>query len=255
MARKKIFAANWKMNKTLGEVESFVQDFSNYDIAGDSYEIVLFCPATGLGTLKSLAKHIPGTYGAQNMYFETSGAYTGEISPLMVKDVGCTWVLIGHSERREIFLEGNDTIQKKVRTALDNDIKPMLCVGETLEERRANKLFDKVKTQVASALEGVLKDELKSMAIAYEPIWAIGTGETATGEQADEMCRFIRKEIAALYDDEAAQNFSILYGGSMKAANSGELMSFEDIDGGLIGGASLKPDTFSDLIVNGTKGR
>ena len=253
MTRRKIFAANWKMNKTLSEVESFVQDFSNYDVAGEAYDIVLFCPATGLGKLQSLAKHIPGTYGAQNMYFETSGAYTGEISPIMVKDVGCTWVLVGHSERREIFKEGNDVIQKKIRTALDNGIKPMLCVGETLEERRQNKLFDKIKTQVASALDGVSKEELKSMAIAYEPIWAIGTGETATGEQADEMCRFIRKEIAALYDNDAAENLPILYGGSVKGSNSAELMAFENIDGGLVGGASLKADSFSELITNGAK--
>ena len=253
MARKKIYAANWKMHKTLDEVEAFVQEFSNYDVAGDGYEIVVFCPATGLGKLKELAKHFPGTYGAQNMYFETKGAFTGELSPLMVKDIGCEWILIGHSERRGIFGETDEMVHKKIIAAFENGLKPMVCCGETIEERKAGQLYDKVKGQVISALDKLTPEQVRGMAIAYEPIWAIGTGETATGEQANEMCAFIRKEVEKLYGADVAGDLPILYGGSVKPANIEELMGFADIDGGLIGGASLKPDSFRDIIVNGTK--
>lgn len=252
MARTTIYAANWKMHKTIGEVEAFVQTFSNYDLPTGDHEVVVFCSFTGLPVLRSLASHLGGTYGAQNMYFEVQGAFTGEVSPAQLRDVGCTWVLVGHSERREIFGESDELCRKKVQAAFAHGLKPMLCVGETLDERRAGKLFDKVKTQVVAGLDGVPAERLADMAVAYEPIWAIGTGETATGAQADEMCRYLRGEVAKLYGADAAGTLRILYGGSVKPGNAAELMAFPDIDGALIGGASLKPDSFRDIIVAGS---
>jgi len=221
-------------------------------VAGDGHEIVVFCPATGLARLKDLASHFPGTYGAQNMYFETKGAFTGEISPVMVKDVGCSWVLVGHSERRDVFGETDELCHKKILAAFAHGLKPMLCVGESLAERKAGQLFDKVKGQVRSGLDGLTAEQIRGMAVAYEPIWAIGTGETATGKQADEMCRFIRDQVTELFGSDVAGDVPVLYGGSVKPDNIAELMAFPDIDGGLIGGASLKPDSFRDIIVRGT---
>ena len=253
MARKKIYAANWKMNKVVSEVESFVQEFANYDFGGDGYEIVVFAPSTALGKLSELSSHFPGTYGAQNMYYEDSGAFTGEVSPLMVKDLGCTWILVGHSERRGIFNEDDEMVHKKILAALKHGLRPMICVGETIEERKAGKLFEKVQSQIASAFDGITPAQLSKVSVAYEPIWAIGTGETASGEQAEEMCSYIRKEIVKLYDEGSAEDIPVLYGGSVKPANVGDLMGFPNIDGGLIGGASLKPGSFREIIVNGNE--
>ena len=243
MARRKIFAANWKMHKTLDEVEAFVQEFANFDVAGEGYDIVVFCPATGLGTLKNLASHFPGTYGAQNMYFEASGAFTGEISAAMLNDFNCRYVIVGHSERRTLYGEDDLVVAKKFAAARAAGLVPVLCVGETLAEREQGITEQVVARQLDAVvdLEGVAA--LNDAVVAYEPVWAIGTGKTASPEQAQEVHAFIRSRVAGK-SGEVAEGLRILYGGSMKPDNAKELLGKPDIDGGLIGGASLKAEDF-----------
>ncbi|MDU1829600.1 triose-phosphate isomerase, partial [Anaerococcus sp.] len=187
-------------------------------------------------------------FGGENMYYEESGAFTGEISPLMLTDIGADYVILGHSERRDIFGEDDKLINEKVLSAFSHDLTPILCCGESLEEREANKQEEKVKAQLTADLADVSEEDIKKLIIAYEPIWAIGTGKTASAEDAEAMCAFIRNLIAELYSEDAAEAVRIQYGGSVKPANVKELMAKENIDGALVGGASLKADDFADLV-------
>ncbi|GAB2544618.1 triose-phosphate isomerase [Gracilibacillus alcaliphilus] len=251
--RKKVIAGNWKMNKLLGEAVDFVEDTKNKIVAGDQVESVVCAPFPYLPTLVEKAK---GTYlhvAAQNMHFEESGAFTGEVSPSMLRDIGVTYVVIGHSERRELFAETDETVNKKAHAAFAHDLIPIICVGETLEQREANETMTVVEEQVKAGLTGLTEEQVKATIIAYEPIWAIGTGKTATSEQANEVCSFIRKVIAESVSAEAAEAVRIQYGGSVKPANVDELLAQSDIDGALVGGASLEADSFLQLVEAGAK--
>lgn len=211
-------------------------------------EIIVFVPFVDISEAVEAIENTSIKVGAQNCYFENSGAYTGEVSAQMLKDINVDYVILGHSERREYFFETDELINKKVRSALKIGLKVILCVGETLDEREQGVTAEKVSLQVKKALLGVTKKDLYNVIIAYEPIWAIGTGKTATKENADSVCKIIRKTIASLYGEESACKISVLYGGSMNAKNAKELLSMENIDGGLIGGASLKSRDFLSII-------
>ncbi|MGK9476580.1 triose-phosphate isomerase [Melioribacter sp. OK-6-Me] len=247
--RKKVVAGNWKMNNDLDSSVALISEIKNL-LASKSLnvEIIICPPFTSLDAASSLIKNTQIKLGAQNMYFEKSGAFTGEISPLMLKSVGCQYVILGHSERRTIFHESNQLINKKIKAAVENDLHPIFCIGETLEERENRVTFKVIETQVREGLQGLNADELKNLIIAYEPVWAIGTGNTATPEQAQEVHAFIRKLIGELYSTEFAEKLIIQYGGSVKPENSAELMSQPDIDGALVGGACLKADSFIKII-------
>jgi triosephosphate isomerase len=214
----------------------------------DEVDVLVCPPFVSLGMAVKYLHDSEIHVGAQNFHYEDNGAYTGEISASMIAESGCNFVLIGHSERRQYFGETDETVNKKTHQALSNKIAPVICVGESLDQRKKNVHFDLVSDQVKKALEGVADNQVLDVVIAYEPIWAIGTGETASPEQAQEMHAFIRAELAKLYNEETASAIRILYGGSMKPANAEELLSREDVDGGLIGGASLKADSFSEII-------
>lgn len=245
--RKPVIVGNWKMNMTLTEAKELLNEIKTKELDSE-VEAGVCVPAVDLGIS---AKVLDGTdikFGGQNMYFEEKGAYTGEISPLMLKDIGASYVILGHSERREIFGEDDQLINKKVLSAFDHDLTPILCCGETLEEREAEKQEEKVKGQIEAALKDVSESDIKKLIIAYEPIWAIGTGKTASAEDAEAMCGFIRNLIKELYSKEASEAIRIQYGGSVKPANVKELMAKENIDGALVGGASLKADDFAALI-------
>ncbi|MGO3018286.1 MAG: triose-phosphate isomerase [Anaerococcus sp.] len=243
--RKPVIVGNWKMNLGPKEARELLEEVKSLDL-DDSVEHGFCMPAIDLLVAKEVLEGTNIKYGAENMYFEESGAFTGEISPTMLTEVGADYVILGHSERRQYFKEDNELINKKVLSALDHDITPILCVGETLEEREAGKAEEVVKEGVIKGLKGV--DEASKVIIAYEPIWAIGTGKTASAEDADTMCGFIRNLIEELYDKEASKATRIQYGGSMKPANVKELLAKENIDGGLIGGASLKANDFEQLV-------
>lgn len=243
--RKPLIAGNWKMNKTVSESEEFVKSIK--DIKCGDVEGLICVPFTSLTEVKKLLEGSELKLGAQNMHFEESGAYTGEVSPLMLKDIGVDYVIIGHSERREYFNETDETVNKKVRKALEVGIDPIMCVGETLEEREAGKEEEKIKRQIEEGLKDLDKDKLEKVVVAYEPIWAIGTGKTATSDQANDIISYIRKVINSMYGD-VSEKIRIQYGGSVKPGNIKELMSKSDIDGALVGGASLKKDDFEALI-------
>ncbi len=247
--RKKVVAGNWKMNKDLDSSIALISEIKNL-LASKSLnvEIIICPPFTSLDAANSLIKNTQIKLGAQNMYFEKSGAFTGEISPLMLKSVGCQYVILGHSERRTIFNESNQLINKKIKAAVENDLHPIFCIGETLEEREKGVTFKVIEAQVREGLEGLTAEELKNLVIAYEPVWAIGTGKTATPEQAREVHSFIRKLIGELYSTEFAEKLIVQYGGSVKPENAAELMSQPDIDGALVGGACLKADSFIKII-------
>ncbi|MBR9699747.1 triose-phosphate isomerase [Candidatus Woesearchaeota archaeon] len=243
MARKLLIAANWKMHKTIPEAVDFAKKIKELKAERD----ILVCAPFTL--LPAVAQELQGSsvgFGGQNMHFEEKGAFTGEISPLMLNELKCTHVIIGHSERRHVFGEDNALINKKIKSALAHNLIPVFCVGEKLEEREAGKTQDVVKEQIDKGLEGV--ENVDSVVIAYEPVWAIGTGKTATPDQAQEVHAFIREFMTELYSDDAANELRILYGGSVKPANVKELMSEKDIDGALVGGASLEFDSFSQLV-------
>lgn len=247
--RKYLIAGNWKMNKTKSEAESFVKEFVSCKI-GDNVEVALLAPFTQLDTLKNSLSDSQIKFGAQNCHFEEKGAYTGEISIPMLEEIGVDYCIIGHSERREYFNETDESINKKIKALLQTSIKPILCVGESLQIREASGEQTFVASQIIEDLEGIRPDELKNVVIAYEPIWAIGTGKTATPDQAEEMCAFIRGVIGGMYSNEIADQIQILYGGSMKAANAAELLAKEDIDGGLVGGDSLNPESFAKIVIS-----
>ena len=234
MARKKIIAGNWKMNMTPSEAVELVNTLKPL-VANDDVDVVFCVPAIDIIPVVEAAKGSNIQIGAENMYFEEKGAFTGEISPAMLTDAGVKYVVLGHSERREYFAETSETVNKKMLKAFEHGITPIMCCGETLEQREQGVTMDFIRQHVTA-------DQAKTAVIAYEPIWAIGTGKTATTEQAEEVCKGIRECIAEIYDDATAAAIRIQYGGSVNAKTAPELFAQENIDGGLVGGASLKPD-------------
>ena len=244
--RKPIIAGNWKMHKTIAEALEFVNEVKDR-VNNDKVEAVICAPFTLLKDLKQATKGTNIKIGAQNMHFEEKGAFTGEISPLMLKELDMDYVVIGHSERRQYFNETDETVNKKVLIALEVGIDPILCVGETLEEREAGNTKDVCKVQVEKALENVSKEDLAKVVIAYEPVWAIGTGKTATSEDANDVIAYIREVVANLYG-ELANEVRIQYGGSVKPSNVAEIMNQSDIDGALVGGASLEANDYVELV-------
>jgi triosephosphate isomerase len=250
--RKPLISGNWKMNLTHLEAIQVVQKLS-YQLTTQDYEAVdvsVHPPFTGLRTVQLLldTDRIPMSLGAQNCHFEEKGAYTGEVSPGMLAKLNCAYVIVGHSERREIFGETDAVVRKKLEAVVAHGMTPILCVGETLEEREANTTEAKVTGQIQAALTGRPPAEVAAMVVAYEPIWAIGTGRTATPADAQATCGLIRATVRALFDDDVANALRIQYGGSVKASNNAELMAQPDIDGALVGGASLDPDDFGAIV-------
>ena len=247
--RKKVIAGNWKMNNDLHGTVSLISDLKK-ELNGKNVEAeVIICPPfTSLETASTLLKDSTIKLGAQNMYFEESGAFTGEVSVSMLKSAGCEYVILGHSERRTIFCESDQVINKKIKTAIKFGLKPIFCIGETLEEREKGITFKVVETQVQNGLKDLSESDLLNLIIAYEPVWAIGTGRNATPQQAQEVHQFIRGLISKLYSSNFARQLVIQYGGSVKADNAKELLSQLDIDGALVGGACLKADSFAKII-------
>lgn len=241
MARKKIIAGNWKMNMTPTEAVELVNTLKPL-VVNEDVDVVFCVPAIDIIPVMEAAKGTNICVGAENMYYEDKGAYTGEISPAMLVDAGVKYVVIGHSERREYFAESDETVNKKVLKAFEYGITPIVCCGESLTQREQGITIDWIRQQIKIAFLNVPADKAAEAVIAYEPIWAIGTGRTATSEQAEEVCKGIRECIAEIYDTDTAEAIRIQYGGSVNAGNAAELFAMADIDGGLVGGASLKPD-------------
>lgn len=241
MARKKIIAGNWKMNMTPTEAVELINTLKPL-VATDDADVVFCVPAIDIIPAMEAAKGSNIQIGAENMYFEEKGAYTGEISPAMLTDAGVKYVVLGHSERREYFAETSETVNKKMLKAFEHGITPIMCCGETLTQREQGVTMDFIRQQVKVGFLGVTAEQAATAVIAYEPIWAIGTGKTATTEQAQEVCKGIRECIAEIYDQATADAIRIQYGGSVNAATAPELFAQPDIDGGLVGGAALKPD-------------
>ncbi len=245
--RKPFIAGNWKMFKTVAEAREFAEEFKKIYVKDDVR--VAFCvPYTQLAVMTEVFSGTGIEIGAQNMHFEDEGAYTGEISAKMLRELGVRYCIIGHSERRQYFGETDETVNKKLHKAFAEGIHPIMCVGESADERDSGKAFDTVKRQLTAGLSGLMEDQVSKLVIAYEPIWAIGTGRTATPEQADEMCGFIRDVIEELYGDAVSCSTTIQYGGSVKPENAGEIMNMPEIDGALVGGASLKPQDFIQIV-------
>lgn len=245
--RKTIIAGNWKMNKTPSETTVFLNELKNVVKDADC-EVVVCVPFTGLQNAVEATKGTNIKVGAENLHFEKSGAFTGEISADMLVDLGVEYVIIGHSERRQYFAETDLTVNKKVHAALAAGLKPIVCVGEHLEQREQGITAEICAMQTKIALKDVPAEAMKNIVIAYEPVWAIGTGKTATAEQADEVCGIIRGTVASLYDNDVAEGTTIQYGGSMNAKNAKELLGKVHVDGGLIGGASLKTEDFGIIV-------
>ena len=241
MARKKIIAGNWKMNMTPSQAVELVNTLKPL-VVNDEVDVVFCVPAIDLVPVMEATKGTNIQVGAENMYFEDKGAYTGEIAPAMLTDIGVKYVIIGHSERREYFAETDETVNKKVLKAFEYGLTPIICCGETLTQREQGITLDWIRQQIKIAFQNVTAEQAKTAVIAYEPIWAIGTGKTATSDQAEEVCGAIRACIAEVYDEATAAEIRIQYGGSVNAGNAAELFAKPDIDGGLVGGASLKPD-------------
>ena len=246
--RKPIIAGNWKLNKTATEAEALINALKTALVDSVNVDIVV-CPTfTSIARVSELLKGSNIKLGAQNVYWQDSGAFTGEVSAPMLKDLGCEYVIVGHSERRQYFGETNETVNKRIKAVLAQELTVIMCIGELLQEREAGKTFEVIKDHISGGLVGISKDEMKKIIIAYEPVWAIGTGVTATPDQAQEAHKYIRSLIAEMYDDQVAQSVRIQYGGSVKPDNVKELMSKEDLDGALVGGASLKADSFSKIV-------
>ncbi|MEK4426927.1 triose-phosphate isomerase [Solibacillus sp. FSL K6-1523] len=246
--RKPIVAGNWKMYKTFDEAVDFVEAIQQAIPSPEKVDAVICAPALYLPTLVVAAEDSSLAIGAQNMHFEDEGAFTGEISPAMLSNIHVDYCVLGHSERREMFNETDEAVNKKVRAALNHGIVPIICCGETLEEREAGTTEQKVAGQITKALEGFTSAEVQHMVLAYEPIWAIGTGKTATADDANAVCGAIRAVVEKLYDTETAQAIRIQYGGSVKPENIVELLGKEHIDGALVGGASLQVDSYLKLL-------
>lgn len=245
--RRKVIAGNWKMHKTPVEVVEFMQEFPEL-VKDSESEVILCAPYIDIMILMKLADDTNVKVGVQNMHYEESGAYTGEISPRMLRDIGVDYVIIGHSERRAYYNETDETVNKKLKAAFKYNLKPILCVGETLAQREEGITKEFITTQVRLALNGLDNDEVAKTIIAYEPIWAIGTGKTATANEANEAIKWIRDEIRNIYGNETADRIILQYGGSVKSSNAKELFEMSDIDGGLVGGASLDPTEFSKIV-------
>ncbi|GAB4072874.1 triose-phosphate isomerase [Barrientosiimonas marina] len=249
--RNQVIAGNWKMNKVLSEAEQFADGVTGQLPDADDVEAVVCAPFPFLPALVEKAKGSHLKIGAQNMHFEDSGAFTGEVSPAMLQDLGITHVVIGHSERREHFAETDETVNKKVHAAFDHDLTPIVCVGETLEQREADQTTKHIEQQIRTGLQGLSDDQVATTIIAYEPIWAIGTGKTASSQEANEVCTHIRDIVKDETSENVAEQVVIQYGGSVKTANIDELLSQSDIDGALVGGASLDPASFCQLVEAG----
>ncbi len=245
--RKKVIAGNWKMNMLPGEAIEFINELTPL-VKDTENEVILCVPYTDLFYSLLTAQNTNIKIGAQNMHFEESGAYTGEVSGKMLKSINVEYVIIGHSERRQYFAETDETVNKKVKAAFKNGLKPIVCVGETLEEREAGEAVEIITKQTELALEGLTNEQVENTIIAYEPIWAIGTGKTATSEDANNSIKEIRNKIKEIYGQETASRVIIQYGGSVKSSNAKELFNMSDIDGGLVGGSSLKAEEFSKIV-------
>ena len=245
--RRKVIAGNWKMNMLPNEAMACIEQLAQL-VKDTENEVILCVPYTDLFYSLLTAQGTNIKIGAQNMHFEEKGAFTGEVSGPMLKCIGVEYVIIGHSERRQYFAETDETVNKKIKAALANELKPIVCVGETLEQRESGKAEEVFTTQTRKAFEGLSAEDAKKVIIAYEPIWAIGTGKTATSEDANNSVKAIRNEIRSLYGDEVADEIIIQYGGSVKSSNAKELFTTSDIDGGLVGGASLKADEFAKIV-------
>ena len=245
--RRKVIAGNWKMNMLPNDTISMITELAP-KVKDTKNEVILCVPYTDLFYALLTAQGTNIKIGAQNMHFEEKGAYTGEISGSMLKSIGVEYVIIGHSERRQYFAETDETVNKKIKTAFANNLKPIVCVGETLDQREQGIAFDVIQEQTKKALEGLSNEEVQKTIIAYEPIWAIGTGKTATKEDANDAIKKIREKIAEIYGQNIAEGVIIQYGGSMKPENAKELLNMSDIDGGLIGGASLKAESFASIV-------
>lgn len=245
--RKKVIAGNWKMNKLPNEAITFFEELAPL-VANTENEVIICAPFTDLFYALLSAQNTNIKIGAQNMHWEENGAYTGEVSPQMLKSIGVEYVIIGHSERREYFAETDETVNKKVKSAHNVGLKPIVCVGETLEQREKGIAKETVTNQIKLGLKDLTSEQIKSTIVAYEPIWAIGTGKTATCEDANETIKWIREEIANMYGNEISENVIIQYGGSVKSGNAKELFEMSDIDGGLVGGASLKAEEFAKIV-------
>lgn len=246
--RRPFIAGNWKMNKTARETVALAEELKKRLEGIDDIDIAVFPTFTSIKSAYDVLKGSNIKVGAQNMYYEDSGAFTGEVSPDMIKEAGAELVILGHSERRNIFGETNELISKKLKKAIQSRLRPILCIGEKIEEREAGKTEEVLENQLKGSLDGISEDEIKNVVIAYEPVWAIGTGKTATPEQAESAHQFVRKVIGGMYSQEIAQNIIIQYGGSVKPENVDELMACENIDGALVGGASLKADSFERIV-------
>ncbi|PWM99279.1 triose-phosphate isomerase [Massilioclostridium coli] len=251
--RQAIIAGNWKMNKNRAEAKELIEAMKPL-VADANCGVVICVPFTNLETAMELTKGTNIKVGAENVHFEKSGAFTGEISADMLTEMGVEYVVIGHSERRQYFGETDHTVNLRTKAAVEAGLKPIVCVGEMLEDRENGITAELVAMQVKLALKDITKEQLKNIVIAYEPVWAIGTGKTATADQAAEVCGLIRETVASIYDKEAADAMTIQYGGSMNPKNAAELLGKEDIDGGLIGGASLKAPDFAAIVEAATKG-
>lgn len=245
--RRKVIAGNWKMNMLPNEAISFIEKITPV-IKDSENEVILCVPYTDLFYSLLTAQNTNIKIGAQNMHWEENGAYTGEVSAQMLKCIGVDYVIIGHSERRKYFAETDETVNKKVKSALKNNLKPIICVGETLEQREEGRQIEVITRQTELALEGIEPENMQNVIFAYEPIWAIGTGKTATAEDANYAIKCIRKKILEIYGNDISNSAIILYGGSVKPDNCKEIFSTTDIDGGLIGGASLKVEDFSKIV-------
>lgn len=251
--RRPIFAANWKMNKTLSETEEYIEQFSELlEGINTDMEIVLIPPFTAVAFAGKLIDSFDLNgkilLGAQNLFWEDAGAFTGEVCAEMLVDAGCHYVIIGHSERRSYFHETNEIVNKKLAAALKSGLKPIVCIGETKEERQAGRTFNVLETQLSESLDFFESNDLSELVLAYEPVWAIGTGLTATPEQAQEAHKFIRDKINSMFGTQLSENIRIQYGGSVKPDNAASLMKQPDVDGALVGGASLDPDSFFGII-------
>ena len=244
--RKKVIAGNWKMNMLPNEAISFIEDITPI-VKNVKNEIILCVPYTDLFYSLLTAQDTNIKIGAQNMHWEEKGAYTGEVSGKMLKSIGVEYVIIGHSERRQYFAETDETVNLKIKSAIQNELKPIVCVGETLEQRESGEAEKIITNQTELALKGISKEKIPGIILAYEPIWAIGTGKTATSEDANNSIKAIRQKVSELYGKDIANQIIILYGGSVKAENAKELFSTSDTDGGLVGGASLKVEEFSKI--------
>ena len=248
MGRLPFIAGNWKMNKTVGEALDLVRRLKAALSGVKGVEVAVAPPFTALFAVRKELEGSPILLAAQNLYWEEKGAFTGEVSPSMIKEVGCSYVIIGHSERRQLFGETDETVNRRIKAALAQGLKIIFCIGETLKEREEGKTFPEIERQVEGGLKGMGDKEMRNMVVAYEPVWAIGTGKTATPEQAEEVHRFIREKLGKFYPQEITEEVRIQYGGSVTPENVKGLMNQPNIDGALVGGASLKAESFSKIV-------